>query len=71
MIQLTKFDGGEMHLNPDMILSLEATPDTHILLTNGNRLLVRESTAVVVDRIVTFKAKVLARAFGQAEPVGP
>lgn len=70
MIHLTKFDGGELHLNPDMILSVEATPDTHILLTNGNRLLVREPPAVIVDRVVTLKARIVARAFGQAEPEG-
>ena len=62
MIKLTKLDGSEMYINPDLIETIEETPDTHITLMNGNRYLVRESARRVVDRIVVFKARIIHRA---------
>jgi len=62
MIKLTKLDGSEMYINPDLIETIEETPDTHITLMNSNRYLVRESARRVVDRIVVFKARIIHRA---------
>ena len=62
MIKLTKLDGSEMYINPDLIETIEETPDTHITLMNGNRYLVRDSARRVVDRIVVFKARIIHRA---------
>lgn len=67
MIRLTKMDGGEMYLNPDLIETIEESPDTHIALLNGNRYLVLEPAAVIIDRIVTFKAKIIRRSAADAE----
>jgi flagellar protein FlbD len=61
MIKLTRRDGSEMFLNPDLIEILEETPDTHITLSNGNRYLVLESAATIIDRIITLKAAILHR----------
>lgn len=61
MIRLTRLDGSELYINPDLIELLEETPDTHIMLSNGNRYLVRQSAAVIVDMIVVFKATVIRR----------
>jgi len=62
MIKLTKLDGGEVFLNPDLIEILEEIPDTHITLTNGNKYLFLEPAQVVIERIVSYKARVLRRA---------
>jgi len=62
MIKLTKLDGAEIYINPDLIETIEETPDTHITLMNGNRYLVRDRARVVVDRIVVFKARIIHRA---------
>jgi len=62
MIKLTKLDGAEIYINPDLIETIEETPDTHITLMNGNRYLVRERARCVVDRIVVFKARIIHRA---------
>jgi flagellar protein FlbD len=67
VIQLTRRDGSLVHLNPDTIEIIEETPDTHITLTNGNRYLVLESAAVITDRIIAFKGKILRR--GTSHPV--
>jgi flagellar protein FlbD len=62
MLKLTKLDGSEIYINPDLIETIEETPDTHITLMNGNRYLVLENARVVVDRIVVFKARIIHRA---------
>ena len=61
MIKLTRLDGSEMFLNPDLIEILEEIPDTHITLSNGNKYLFLEPAQVVIERIVSFKARILRR----------
>jgi flagellar protein FlbD len=61
MILLTRLDRQTMFLNPDHILSVEETPDTVITLFNGNHLLVREHASVILQRIVSFKSKIIRR----------
>ena len=62
MIKVTRLDGQEMFLNPDLIETIEETPDTHVALVNGHRYLLLEPARVVVDRIVAFRARILDRA---------
>lgn len=61
MIKLTRLDGSEVFLNPDLIELLEETPDTHVTLSNGNKYLFLEPAHVVIERIVSFKARILRR----------
>ena len=61
MIRLTRMDGREMYVNPDLIETIEENPDTHIALLNGNRYLVLEPASVIIDRIVSFKARIIRR----------
>jgi flagellar protein FlbD len=46
-------------VNPDLIETLEATPDTVVTLTNGNKLLVRDSMDDVRAKIIEFKRQIL------------
>jgi flagellar protein FlbD len=62
MIKLTRLDGSEMYINPDLVEIIEETPDTHITLMNGNRYLVLEKAREIVDRIVVYKARIIHRA---------
>lgn len=59
MIKLTRRDKQEMILNSDLIETIEETPDTVIILTNGRMHLVSESAAQIIDRIVDFRASIL------------
>lgn len=61
MIKLTRLDGSQIFVNEDLIEVVEETPDTHITLSNGNRYVVLENTAVLIERIISFKAKIFAR----------
>jgi flagellar protein FlbD len=51
-----------MYLNPDHILSIEETPDTVITLFNGNRYLVLDTAASIINKIVAFRARISRRA---------
>ncbi len=58
MIELTRLNGSVYFLNPDLIMTVEATPDTIITLTNGEKLMVKESTRQVIERFAAFKRTV-------------
>jgi flagellar protein FlbD len=59
MIPLSRLDGREFWLNDDLLVSVEETPDTLLVLTTGARVLVRESAEEVVARIVAFRRRVM------------
>ena len=55
MIEVTRLNHTAMVLNADLIESVEATPDTVITLTTGQKLVVLEPAAEVVRRVVEFR----------------
>ena len=58
MIPLRRLNNEPIMVNPDLIETLEATPDTVVTLTNGNKLLVRDSMDEVREKIVEFKRRI-------------
>lgn len=60
MIPLTRLNGDEFVLNCDMIERIEATPDTHILLTDGTRYVVKETPTDVIREAQLYRAGVLS-----------
>jgi flagellar protein FlbD len=63
MIRVTRLGGRPIYINSDLIESLETTPDTSILLTNGHRLIVKESPDEVIRLVVEFRRNIF-RTFG-------
>lgn len=59
----------EFLLNPDLILTVEATPDTVVSLTNGHKVVVVESPWRVAQEVRRWRSGVLADALGGARPV--
>jgi Uncharacterized protein, possibly involved in motility len=55
MIVLQRLNKEEFVLNADYIETLEATPDTVITLTNGKKLMVRNSVEDIVKQVITYK----------------
>ena len=49
-------------LNPDLIVTVEATPDTVITLHNGQKIVVAEPPERVAAEIQRYRATVLAQA---------
>ena len=60
MIELTRLNGNPMVLNSDLIKTAEASPDTMLTLINGEKLIVREDTSEVVERVLAYRARLLA-----------
>ncbi len=54
MIGLTKLNNQSFVVNADPIKFVEATPDTLLTLTTGERILVKESTDEVIRRVVQY-----------------
>ncbi len=69
MIELTRLNGNPLFVNGDQIKWAEAAPDTMLTLMNGEKVVVRESCAEVVDRMVAFRVRLL-RAAGEFAPRG-
>jgi flagellar protein FlbD len=61
MIRLTRINGSEFYLNPQLIELMEEGPETHLTLLNGNRYLVKERVATIVERMVAVQAKITRR----------
>lgn len=55
MIELTKFSGEAVWVNPDLVQTIEANPDTRVLLTTGLVLMVQEDPVVIAQRIVDYR----------------
>lgn len=49
-------------INPDVITTVEATPDTVITILNGQKIVVAEPPQRVADEIRTYRASALAEA---------
>ena len=61
MIRLHRLAHSEedFHLNPDLILSIESTPDTVVTLTTHTKLIVSERPEEVIDLVRAWRASVL------------
>ena len=62
MILVHRLRGEAVWLNPDLIESVEATPDTVVTLVDGRRAVVSDPVDEVVQRILRFRASVLVTA---------
>lgn len=60
MIELTRLNGNSMVLNSDLIKTAESSPDTMITLINGEKLIVREPCQEVMERVMVYRARLLA-----------
>ena len=71
MIQLTRLNNARLAVNCDLIKYVEAAPDTVITLLNGEKLVVRESTEQVIERVRDFRRSVLTAASESAPAAEP
>jgi flagellar protein FlbD len=70
MIELTRLNGNPMLLNSDLIKTAEASPDTMLTLINGEKLIVREELGDVLDRVLAYRATLLAAVARKLAPGG-
>jgi flagellar protein FlbD len=62
VIQVTRLNGLPVIINADLIKFIEATPDTLISLTTGEKIMVREPVEVVAQLAVRYRHEVEAAA---------
>jgi flagellar protein FlbD len=58
-------------LNPDLVVTIEATPDTVVTLTTGTKIVIAEAPEVVVARIRDYRIAVLAGAIDRRREGDP
>mgnify|MGYP001563553959 CR=1 FL=1 len=58
MIQLTRLGGQVMYLNPHQFEAMEETPDTVIRLITGEKYVVRDKVAAVIERIIDYRRRI-------------
>ena len=62
MIRLTRLNHLPLVLNSDLIEHIDTTPDTVIVMTTGQRLMVLETPDEIIDRVVEFRRLILQSA---------
>ena len=62
MIRLTRLNGGVMHLNADLVATVESHHDTVVTLVDGKHYVVQDSAEEVVEAVRTYRASILAAA---------
>ena len=64
MIPLHRFghDGTEFLLNPDLIVTVEANPDSVVTLSTGSKIVVAETPAEVTDAVREWRVGILTDA---------
>lgn len=70
MIRLHRLGGSEheFDLNPDLVLTVESTPDTVLTLTTGDKLVVAESPDSVTAAVREWRVGILERALKRIGP---
>jgi flagellar protein FlbD len=71
VIVVTRLNGGQFGVNPDLIQRVDSAPDTILTLIDGTKFIVEESMADVIAEINEYRAQVLARARELTSPHPP
>ena len=58
MVMVTRLNGKEFYINPDLIVFLEETPDTVITLADGKKMVAAESARLIIERIIEYRARI-------------
>jgi flagellar protein FlbD len=55
MILVTRINNQPITVNAEMIEFVESTPDTIITMTDGKKIIVKESVKEVMERVIQYK----------------
>jgi flagellar protein FlbD len=75
VIRVTRLNGEQFALNPDLIERVEGHPDTVAFLVDGTKYVVKESVDTVLQEIREYRAGILATSYemdrGEYRPPAP
>ena len=57
MIAVTRLNGSVLFLNAEHIETIEANPDSVIMLTSGKKWVVAETTEELLEKIIEYKRR--------------
>ncbi len=60
MIFITRTNGTKLYINPELIQTVEATPDTVVTLMDSKKLIVRETPQEIAERFIEYRRKVMS-----------
>ena len=60
MLEVTKINGQKILVNPDLMETVEETPDTVISLTTGRKIIVKESRQEVKNLVKLYRKEIFA-----------
>jgi flagellar protein FlbD len=63
VIRVTRLNGEQFALNPDLIERVEAHPDTVAFLVDGTKYVVKETVDEVLQEIREYRAGILATSY--------
>ncbi|WP_271629387.1 flagellar FlbD family protein [Caldicellulosiruptor sp. DIB 104C] len=69
MIKLRRINNKEFVVNADFIEFVESTPDTVITLTNGVKLVVKESVDEVIEKVIEYKRRIFEGVIFNIQPM--
>lgn len=58
MIEVTQLNGTVYYVNPHQIESMELVPETVLTMLSGKRLMVREDSRTIIDRIIDYRKRI-------------
>lgn len=59
MIKLTHLNGEAVVVNAELVVLVEARPESILTLTSGQKLTVRERVDDIIEQVVTYRRRVL------------
>jgi len=62
VIVVTRLNGPQFGVNPDLLQRIDSAPDTILTLIDGTKYIVEESMTEVIDLVNEHRAQLLARA---------
>lgn len=67
VIKLTRLNRQVVAINPDLILFVDASPDTTLCLAGGDKILVRETLDELIEKVIEFRRTVRSRLISSAQ----
>jgi flagellar protein FlbD len=58
LIYLTRLQGDPLVLNSELLLLIERTPDTTLVLVSGQRIMVQETPEEIVERVIDYRRRI-------------
>ena len=55
MIQATRLNGSNIYINPELIETIEKTPDTILTLTSGKKYMVKDDVEELIKRFIKYQ----------------